>query len=211
MTTSSFLDYVNKIVYIQEELGSCDEGFWDVGMTLILQWAWCIHRVLSEGDRQEWRCYAAVSGCGGRGQESKNAGAPGSWKRQGNNSPREPPRVSCGLFIFRAVVKALFFSSSRAWMCELDYKESLVLKNWWFWIVVLEKTLRVPWTARRSNQSVLKEINSEYSLEGLMLKLKLQFGKDPAAGKGWGQERRDDRGWDGWIASNSMNMNLRKL
>ena len=41
--------------------------------------------------------------------------------------------------------------------------------------MVLEKTLRVPWTARRSNQSVLKEINPEYSLEGLMLKLKLQY------------------------------------
>ena len=41
--------------------------------------------------------------------------------------------------------------------------------------MVLEKTLRVPWTARRSNQSILKEINPEYSLEGLMLKLKLQY------------------------------------
>ena len=41
--------------------------------------------------------------------------------------------------------------------------------------VVLEKTLRSPWTARRSNQSVLKEINSEYSLEGMMSKLKLQY------------------------------------
>jgi len=40
---------------------------------------------------------------------------------------------------------------------------------------VLEKTLRVPWTARRSNQSILKEINPEYLLEGLMLKLKLQY------------------------------------
>jgi len=40
---------------------------------------------------------------------------------------------------------------------------------------VLEKTPRVPWTARRSNQSILKEINPEYSLEGLRLKLKLQF------------------------------------
>ena len=40
---------------------------------------------------------------------------------------------------------------------------------------MLEKTLRVPWTAKRSNQSVLKEINSEYSLEGLVLKLKLQY------------------------------------
>ena len=41
--------------------------------------------------------------------------------------------------------------------------------------MVLEKTLRVPWTARRSNQSILKEISPEYSLEGLMLKLKLEY------------------------------------
>ena len=41
--------------------------------------------------------------------------------------------------------------------------------------MVLEKTLESPWTARRSNQSILKEINPEYSLEGLMLKLKLQY------------------------------------
>ena len=41
--------------------------------------------------------------------------------------------------------------------------------------MVLEKTLRVPWTARRSNQSILEEINPEYSLEELMLKLKLQY------------------------------------
>ena len=42
-------------------------------------------------------------------------------------------------------------------------------------MMVLEKTLRVPWTARRSNQSILKEISPEYSLEGQMLKLKLQY------------------------------------
>ena len=41
--------------------------------------------------------------------------------------------------------------------------------------MVLEKILRVPWTARRSNQSILKEINPEYSLEVLVLKLKLQY------------------------------------
>ena len=41
--------------------------------------------------------------------------------------------------------------------------------------MVLEKTLRVPWTARRSNQSILKEISPEYALEGLMLKQKLQY------------------------------------
>ena len=41
--------------------------------------------------------------------------------------------------------------------------------------MVLEKTLEIPWTARRSSQSILKEISPEYSLEGLMLKLKLQY------------------------------------
>ena len=49
-----------------------------------------------------------------------------------------------------------------------------MLKNSCFQIVVLEKTLESPLTARRSNQFILKEINLEYSLEGLMLKLKLQ-------------------------------------
>ena len=61
----------------------------------------------------------------------------------------------------------------------------------WCW----RRLLRVPWTARRSNQSILKEISPEYSFEGLMLKLKPQyFGhliwKDPDAGKDWGQEKK---------------------
>ena len=63
----------------------------------------------------------------------------------------------------------------------------------WYW----RRLLRVPWTAKRSNQSILKEINTEYSLERLMLKLKLQYfghlmqswliGKDPDARKDWRQ------------------------
>ena len=66
-------------------------------------------------------------------------------------------------------------------MWELDYKESWAPKNWCFWTVVAfelwcwRRLLRGPWTARRSNQSILKEISPECSLEGLMLKLKLQF------------------------------------
>ena len=61
-------------------------------------------------------------------------------------------------------------------MWESDCEESWALKNWCFWTVVLEKTLlRVPWTARRSNQSILKEISPGISLEGMMLKLKLQY------------------------------------
>ena len=59
-------------------------------------------------------------------------------------------------------------------MWELDYKESWALKNWCFSTVVLEKTLESSWTSGRSNQSILKEISLECSLEGL-LKLKLQY------------------------------------
>ena len=82
--------------------------------------------------------------------------------------------------------------------------------------------MRVPWTARRSNQSIVKEINPEYSLEGLMLRLKLQFSghlmqransldKTLMLGKIEGKRRRDDRmKWlDGII--DSMDMNLSKL
>ena len=65
----------------------------------------------------------------------------------------------------------------------------------WCW----RKLLRVPWTARRSNQSILKEISPGISLEGMMLKLKLQYfghlkrrviGKDSDAGRDWGQEEK---------------------
>ena len=60
--------------------------------------------------------------------------------------------------------------------CEnWDYKESWAPKTWCFWTVVLEKTVESPWTARRSNQSILKEITPGCSLEGLMLMLKLQY------------------------------------
>ena len=72
--------------------------------------------------------------------------------------------------------------------------------------------LRVPWTARRSNQSILKEINPEYSLERLMLKLKLQtlatwWEELTHLKRPWCWERLkvreegDDRGWDGWMVS----------
>ena len=85
----------------------------------------------------------------------------------------------------------------------------------WYW----RRFLKVPWTARRSNQSILKEISSEYSLEGLMLQLKLGppdvknwlTGKDPDAGKDWRQEEEmtEDKmfGWHHW----SKDMSLSKL
>ena len=60
-------------------------------------------------------------------------------------------------------------------MWKLDHKENWAVKNWCFWTVVVGKLWRVPWTARRSNQSILKELSPEYSSEELMLKLKLQY------------------------------------
>ena len=67
------------------------------------------------------------------------------------------------------------FSSSHVWMWELDYKESWVPKNWCFWTVVLEKTVESPLDCKEINQPILKEISPECSLEGLMLKRKLQY------------------------------------
>ena len=115
------------------------------------------------------------------------------------------------------------FSSSHVWMWELDHKERRAPKSWCFWNVVLEKTLEILWTARRANQSVLKEISPEYSLEGLILNLKLQyFGhlmqrtdsleKTLMLGK---IESRKRRRWQRirWLddISNSMDMSLSKL
>ena len=62
------------------------------------------------------------------------------------------------------------FSSCHVWMWELDHKEGWALKNWYFELC-WRRLLRLPWPTRRSNQSILKEISSEYLLEGLMLKL----------------------------------------
>ena len=67
------------------------------------------------------------------------------------------------------------FSNSHVWMWELDYKETWAPQDWWFELWYWRRLLRVPQTARRSNQPILKEISPEYSLKGLMLKLKLQF------------------------------------
>ena len=66
------------------------------------------------------------------------------------------------------------FYSCHAWM-ELDHKESWVWKTDAFEVWCWRRFLRVPWTSRRSNQSILKEINFEYLLEGLLLKLTLQY------------------------------------
>ena len=110
-------------------------------------------------------------------------------------------------------------------MWELDCEESWVWKNWCFWTVVLRRlsTLADPWTARRSNQSILKEISPWCSLQGLMLKLKFQYfdhlmwrvdslENTLMLGGVWGRRRR---GWQRmrWldVITDSMDMSLSKL
>ena len=108
------------------------------------------------------------------------------------------------------------------WMWELDHREGWALKKWGFQIAVLEKTLECPLESKEVKQVNPKGISPEYSLEGLMLKLKLQYfghliwtdslGKTLMLGKIEGRRRRlwqrigllDD-------IINSMNMNLSKL
>ena len=119
------------------------------------------------------------------------------------------------------ILKAVVFSSSHVWMWELDIKKAECWRidafELWSWKIVLA----VPWTARRVNQSIWKEINPEYSLEGLMLKLQYfahlmrwadSLEKTLMLGKIEGRRRR---GWQGMIQLNgiinSIDMKLNKL
>ena len=73
--------------------------------------------------------------------------------------------------LVKAMVFPVFMYGCESWTIKKAESRSIDVFELWFW----RRLLRVPWTARRSNQSILKEISSEYSLEGLMLKLKLQY------------------------------------
>ena len=114
------------------------------------------------------------------------------------------------------------FSSSHIWIWDLEGEEIWVLKNWCFWTMVLGKTLESSWTARKSNQSILKEIIPGCSLEGLMLNMKLNtlatsskeltHWKRPRCWKGLGQEEKGTtqmRWLDG--ITTSMDMHVGKL
>ena len=101
---------------------------------------------------------------------------------------------------------------------RVGLKESWALKNWCFWTVVLEKTPESPLGSKEIQQSILKEISPEYSLEGLMLKLKLQYfghlmwrtdiGKDPDVGENW---RQDKEGVTEESETVGLKLNIQKI
>ena len=89
--------------------------------------------------------------------------------------------------LVKAVVFPIVMYGGESWTIKKAEHQRIDAFELWCW----RRLLRIPWTSRRSNQSILKEISPEYSLEGPMLKLKLQYfghlvqilGKDPDAGK----------------------------
>ena len=108
------------------------------------------------------------------------------------------------------------FSCGHVWMWELDYEESWAPKNWCFELWCWRRLLRVPWTARRPNQSILKEISPPWDFFGrndakaetLVLwpphVKSWLIGKDSDAGRDWGQEEKgttedEMAGWHHWL------------
>ena len=116
--------------------------------------------------------------------------------------------LSAKIHLVKAMVFPVAMYGCESWTIKKAECWKIDAFELWCW----RRLLRVPWTARRFNQSIPKEISPGCSLEGLMLKLKLQyfghlmqradsFEKTSMLGKIEGRMRRDDRGWDGWIAS----------
>ena len=116
--------------------------------------------------------------------------------------------LSTKVCLFKAMFFPVVMYGCESWTIKKAEHQRIDAFELWCW----RRQLRVPWTARRSNQSILKEISPEYSLEGLLLKLKLQyFGylmqRTDSFQRSWCWERLkvggegDDRGWVGWMAS----------
>ena len=116
------------------------------------------------------------------------------------------------------------FFSCHVWMWELDFKKGWMPKNWCFELWHWRRFLRVPWTTRRSDESILKEINLNihwkdwcwsWSSKALATWCKeLTYWKDPDAGKDWGQEEKrateDDMvGWHHWLNGYKFEQTLR--
>ena len=124
------------------------------------------------------------------------------WKKS-YDQPRQHRKKQRHYFANRGLSSQNYgFSSSHAWMWELDYKESWVLKNWCFWIVVLEKTLESPLDCKemkavnpKRNQPWIFIGRTDAEAEVSVLwppDMKSQLiGKDSDAGKDWGQEEKE--------------------
>ena len=135
-----------------------------------------------------------------------------SWKKS-YDKPRQHIKRQRHQFANKCLYSQSYgFSSSHIWTRELDHKEGWDWRIDRFELWCWRRLLRVPWTARRSNQPILKEISPEYSLKGLMLKLKLRsFGhlmwRSNSLEKSLMLERLRARGrggrwgWDGWMRS----------
>ena len=132
---------------------------------------------------------------------------------------RKDITLSTKIHLVKAMVFPVVMSGCESWTIKKADHWRIDAFELWCW----RRLLRVPWTTRRSNQSILKEISPEYSLEGLMLKLKLQYfghlmgrtdslGKTLMLGKIEGRRRRG-RQWKRWLdgITDSMDMSLSKL
>ena len=129
------------------------------------------------------------------------------WKKS-YHQPRQHITKQRHYFANKAMVFLLVMSGCESWTIKKAKRWKTYAFELWCW----RRCLRVPWTARRSNQSILKEISPEYAMEGLMLKLKLQSlatwcEELTHLKRPWCEEiltvgeEGDIRGWDSWRAS----------
>ena len=128
--------------------------------------------------------------------------------------------LSTKVCLVKAMVFPVVMYGCESWTIKKAEHWRIDAFELWCW----RRLLLVPWTARRSNQSILKEISPEYSLKVLMLRLKLQYfdhlmwrvdsiGKDPDAGRDWGQEEKgmaEDKmaGWHHWLDAHEFGWTL---
>ena len=130
-----------------------------------------------------------------------------AWKKN-YDKPKQHIIKQRHHFANKAMVFLVVMYGCESWTIKKAECRRMDAFELWCW----RRLVRVPWTARISNQSILKDISPEYSLEGLRLKLKLQYfghlmqradswGKTPMLGKTEAGGEGDDRGWVGWMAS----------